>query len=158
MMHTREKRFPDYQYTDDELDQDWALHRFNVETKKLLKLFPRLNQNPGCQGCNDPNGDVVWVYPDVSDLGGDGHFAFKDISPGEVILRVNNPLVAVPNTSKLSETCSTCFLWEPGAEMYRAGYDRENMKLKACSGCKVAKYCGKVSHSCFICNLYHVAA
>ena len=92
-----------------------------------------------------PDGGVLLTYIDRSELGGQGHFALKDVKPGHLILRLSRPLVGVPDTPRLNETCSNCFLWEPGSETDSQGEGA--VRLKVCTGCKVVKYCGKKCQS-----------
>jgi hypothetical protein len=167
-----DKKFPYHQMSDEELHDPMKRAQFDLERQMLQSLFPQLLMNPLGPGEEDdpdhpiptkidlssgdgketvieldlkarqnPNGDVFWIYPDQSDLGGHGHFAYKDFQAGDVILRINEPLVSVPDTQRLSETCSNCFLWEPGS---LDTISQKEVKMKACTGCKVVRYCGKV--------------
>jgi hypothetical protein len=153
------KEFPHYQMSEWELAEFDKIEGFERETQVLEARYPYLDLKPVLLGNRpssnvavadlDPRGhqglggDIRWTYDDRSDLGGKGHFAFKNIKPGEVIIRVGHPLVSVPGTPRLAEICSNCFLWEPGSDIADSGNDQ--VGLKACMGCRVVKYCGKVS-------------
>lgn len=68
---------------------------------------------------------------------GTGLFASKDIQPGETVVLIQKPFVAVLDTAQLESKCSGCL----GAHANR----QEAVELKACTGCRVVKYCNKVS-------------
>jgi SET and MYND domain-containing protein len=72
---------------------------------------------------------------------GNGLFATSDIKIGEDVVHAKVPFVAVLDSPRLEDTCSGCF----GKMQMEGGTD-----LKACTGCRVVKYCDRVSSS-FIC-------
>ena len=67
---------------------------------------------------------------------GNGLFAISDIKVGEDVLHAKVPFVAVLDTSRLDDTCSGCF----GKRQME-----NSAELKACTGCRVVKYCDRVS-------------
>jgi hypothetical protein len=67
---------------------------------------------------------------------GNGLFATSDIKVGEDVLHAKVPFVAVLDTSRLEDTCSGCF----GKRQME-----NSAELKACTGCRVVKYCDRVS-------------
>ncbi|GAB1211892.1 hypothetical protein ATERTT37_001016 [Aspergillus terreus] len=69
---------------------------------------------------------------------GTGLFATENIKPGENILHIQNPFVAVLETQRLTDTCSGCF----GKRQLESGTE-----LRACTGCQVVKYCDKTCQS-----------
>lgn len=71
---------------------------------------------------------------------GNGLFATTDIKVGEDVVHANVPFVAVLDKPRLDDTCSACF----GKRQMEAGTE-----LKACTGCRVVKYCDRVSFSRF---------
>jgi SET and MYND domain-containing protein len=71
---------------------------------------------------------------------GNGLFATTDIKVGEDVVRAKVPFVAVLDTPRLDDTCAACF----GKRQMEAGTE-----LKACTGCRVVKYCDRVSLSCY---------
>lgn len=75
--------------------------------------------------------------PRLTDNMGNGLFATKDINVGEDVLKTNRPFVAVLDTPKLEDTCSGCF----GKKQFFDGAKPP----KACTGCKVVRYCDRVS-------------
>lgn len=90
------------------------------------------------------------IYPLRTPGKGVGLFASRDIGAGQLILHINELFVSVPDTPHLDKTCSTCFLWLSGdqSENGTSVEGRNNVsRLKACMGCKVTKYCSKVSSS-----------
>ena len=74
---------------------------------------------------------------------GNGLFATDDIKIGEDVIHAKVPFVAVLDTPRLEDTCAGCF----GKKQLETGGG-----LKACTGCRVVKYCDRVSiyvHSTF---------
>ncbi|KAJ5739302.1 Zinc finger MYND-type [Penicillium manginii] len=69
---------------------------------------------------------------------GNGLFATSDIKVGEDVLHAKVPFVAVLDTSRLEDTCSGCF----GKRQME-----NSAELKACTGCRVVKYCDRVCQS-----------
>lgn len=67
---------------------------------------------------------------------GNGLFATADINPGEDVLHIKTPFVAVLDSPRLEDTCAGCY----GKRQMETGND-----LKACTGCRVVKYCDRVS-------------
>lgn len=72
---------------------------------------------------------------------GNGLFATTDIKVGEDVVHAKVPFVAVLDTPRLDDTCSACF----GKRQMEAGTE-----LKACTGCRVVKYCDRVSLIVFV--------
>ena len=77
---------------------------------------------------------------------GTGVFAAIDIPPGELTIHVARPLVSALDSPHLKDTCYNCYLWVPEGQIDEEGEDggTGDVRLKACTGCRVAKYCGKV--------------
>ena len=75
---------------------------------------------------------------------GTGLFTSSAIDAGELVFRIERPLLCVPDNRCLSEVCYHCFIWLPGGE--GVVHDVAT-KLLACSGCKVVKYCSKVGRN-----------
>ncbi|KAL4880804.1 hypothetical protein BJY04DRAFT_218957 [Aspergillus karnatakaensis] len=69
---------------------------------------------------------------------GRGLFASSDLRLGDNILHIQDPFVAVLDSNRLEDTCSGCF----GQRQLAAPSGRE-IVLKACTGCKIVKYCDK---------------
>jgi SET and MYND domain-containing protein len=69
---------------------------------------------------------------------GNGLFAKTDIKPGEDVLHIKTPFVAILDSPRLEDTCAGCF----GKRQMDTGNE-----LKACTGCRVVKYCDRVSSS-----------
>lgn len=67
---------------------------------------------------------------------GNGLFATTDIKVGEDVVHAKVPFVAVLDKPRLDDTCSACF----GKRQMETGTE-----LKACTGCRVVKYCDRVS-------------
>ncbi|RAH86414.1 SET and MYND domain protein [Aspergillus japonicus CBS 114.51] len=66
---------------------------------------------------------------------GRGLFAATDISPGQDVLHISTPFVAVLDTHQLENICSGC--------LGRRQLEKEDRRLKGCTGCQVVKYCDK---------------
>ena len=88
------------------------------------------------------------LYPDVNNtcpvtvpLAGAGLSASQDISPGDLVIRIREPLLAVPDSPRLVDTCSNCFVCVSEEEGEEEG---EQVKLKKCGGCGVVRFCGEV--------------
>lgn len=73
-----------------------------------------------------------------------GLFATKDLPAGAQIFTVERPLIAALSKARLGDTCANCY--KSGGEI-AGGVEA----LKACTGCKQVKYCGKVS-TCACCG------
>lgn len=65
----------------------------------------------------------------VSDAAGNGLFATKDFEGGDVIIRIKNPYVLIPENRVIPNLCYGCL--------------SEKNNLNRCAGCKVVKYCSK---------------
>ena len=81
-------------------------------------------------------------YPSHIDIrktttAGFGTFTSKEISAGQLIFKVERPLVVVLDFPRLSDTCEWCL------KNVQDGTDG-GRSLKACTGCKVVRYCSKV--------------
>jgi SET and MYND domain-containing protein len=64
-----------------------------------------------------------------------------DIPVGGTIMLIQRPFVAVLDTERLPDTCSGCL------GQHHCNRD-VNVELKACTGCRVVKYCNKVITTC----------
>ncbi|KAJ5105569.1 hypothetical protein NUU61_002916 [Penicillium alfredii] len=69
---------------------------------------------------------------------GKGLFASTDIKTGEDVVYIKVPFVAVLDKPRLDDTCSGCF----GKKQLESETD-----LKACTGCRVVKYCDRACQS-----------
>lgn len=67
---------------------------------------------------------------------GNGLFATADMNPGDTVLHIEAPFVAILDSPRLEDTCAGCF----GKRQVETGSE-----LKACTGCRVVKYCDRVS-------------
>ncbi|PKX98819.1 S-adenosylmethionine-dependent methyltransferase [Aspergillus novofumigatus IBT 16806] len=75
-------------------------------------------------------------YPAPSPGAGTGIFSGTDIPVGGTVMLIQRPFVAVLDTERLQDTCSGC--------LGQHHYNRDaNVELKACTGCRVVKYCNK---------------
>jgi SET and MYND domain-containing protein len=77
-----------------------------------------------------------------SSLGGRGRFATKDQAPGDVLLSLDRPLIAVLDRPRIADTCSWCFSWTELPVLSGAGPNQVT-KVNFCVGCKKVKYCSK---------------
>lgn len=62
---------------------------------------------------------------------GNGLFSKIQAKPGDELVRINSPLVAIPDSEALATVCYQCFL------------DSSVVDLKKCTGCNIASYCSK---------------
>ena len=86
------------------------------------------------------------LYPKETAAAGTGLFASEAIPPGVEILQIERPLVYVLDSPHLKDTCSECSLSLPEKSHDRAPHSKS---LKACHGCKIARYCCKVGYRRF---------
>ena len=70
---------------------------------------------------------------------GNGLFALHDLPASALVIQDKSPFVAVLDSPTLTKACSWCFVFADEAS------EDEHLKLSACTGCKIARYCGKVS-------------
>lgn len=75
--------------------------------------------------------------------GGRGYFAVQDLLPGDEALQVNEPLAYALNTKDLVVSCESCLITR--SDESREKERGKGLELKACTGCRVVKYCSKVS-------------
>lgn len=94
--------------------------------------------------------NVTNIYTKKTKYAGNGLFASKDIPAGDLILRVDRPFLAVLDSPLLNDACSNCFVWVPQGGAAAGGDGRDNVILRACTGCKVVRYCGKVRGDWFV--------
>lgn len=74
---------------------------------------------------------------------GNGLFATTDIAAGELIFSLERPAIAVLDSKQLDRVCSNCFASsEDRAVKY--GDVASVVNVKACTGCRVLRYCSKV--------------
>lgn len=84
------------------------------------------------------------LYSQSTPTAGNTLYTSKAVPPGEIIFRVEHPLVAVLDSSQLGCTCEQCYLsLGDGASV--VGINETKRKVKMCAGCQVVGYCCKVS-------------
>lgn len=72
---------------------------------------------------------------------GTGLFTSKAFDAGQLVFNSEHPLVCIPDNEHLTVTCYNCFYLLLPAD--RSETDQKT--LKSCNGCKVVKYCSRVS-------------
>lgn len=79
------------------------------------------------------------AYKKKSPIAGNGLFATQDIPAGESIFSLKRPLITVLDNVSLDSCCANCFA--------STGFGATNnqLDLKACTGCRTVKYCGRVN-------------
>jgi hypothetical protein len=93
------------------------------------------------------------IYAQQSLNAGRCLFTSKEIGPGDLAFRIDHPLVLALNAPRLRDTCERCLLWmgngytgpEEGNDREVAPAGEHIHRLRDCQGCKVVRYCGKVS-------------
>src|SRR4029077_11296054 len=75
---------------------------------------------------------------------GMGLFATANIDVGQDAIVIRRPFAAVLDSPRLQDTCSGCF-GTSGADTPGARSTEEAGRLKACTQCRVVRYCDKVS-------------
>lgn len=76
---------------------------------------------------------------------GNGLFATTDIAAGELIFSLERPAVAVLDSKQLDIVCSNCFASSEDRGV-KYGDVADVVTVKACTGCRVLRYCSKVGH------------
>ena len=73
---------------------------------------------------------------------GTGLFTSKRIEAGELVFKVERPLITVLDSARLRSCCEWCLT---------SGHEGEclddadvGVRLRACTGCRVVRYCSKV--------------
>ncbi|KAF8467778.1 hypothetical protein BDZ91DRAFT_848377 [Kalaharituber pfeilii] len=84
---------------------------------------------------------------------GTGLFTTRSFMPGEVVLHIAEPLVAVPDEKHIRECCSGCLKWKPGdkeggngdggRQLKYPDPEEQEERLMKCTGCNIVRYCGK---------------
>ena len=88
------------------------------------------------------------ILPSTIPGAGSGLFTSSELAGGQEIFRVEKPLVKCVSNEALDTTCDFCFYCtdsglHPSGRFLTANDERP--KVAACSGCKVVRYCSKVS-------------
>lgn len=83
------------------------------------------------------------AYVKRSSVAGRGLFAKKKLTAGELIFRIDGPLVGSIDTARLHDTCSSCYAWRSAPQLPALGPGAEGT-VRACGGCKVLSFCDKV--------------
>ena len=80
--------------------------------------------------------DLVVSERRVSTSGGTGLFTTQPIAAGSLVFKIDRPLITVLDSPRLGYNCEWCLVSKE---------DENEVRLRACQGCKVSRYCGKVS-------------
>ena len=96
------------------------------------------------------------AYVKTSSTSGRGLFAKNDIPAGDQIFSIERPLIAVLDSDRCSNSCSNCFQWTffPVASYEKWG-DAYRPEIKACSQCKVLKFCDRVCWRFLPCGILY---
>jgi hypothetical protein len=86
----------------------------------------------------------VKVVPKSTSEAGTGLFAARQIKLNEAILSVDQPLMLALDTPRLNDTCYCCLLFLERSGSIKRNDKAETKTLKACTGCKIVRYCDKV--------------
>jgi len=79
-----------------------------------------------------------------SSVAGSGLFASQDVVAGDLIFSLARPAVAALDTKNLGSVCANCFASAADPSVLH-GEANIQVTVKACTGCKILKYCSKVS-------------
>jgi hypothetical protein len=82
-------------------------------------------------------------------------FAARQIKLNEAILSVNQPLMLALDTPRLNDTCYCCLLFLERSGWIKRNDKTETKTLKACTGCKVVRYCDKVRFNLVLSTIEH---
>ena len=94
------------------------------------------------------------AYVKPSSTSGRGLFAKKDVPAGEQIFSLARPLIAVLDSVRCNDCCSNCFAWTSSpVASYETWGDAYRSEMKACSQCKILKFCGRVGWR-FLCRAF----
>ena len=69
---------------------------------------------------------------------GRGIFAATDLRSSSLVLQDSEAFVAALDSPHLTNACAWCFVYLGEAN------PEDHIKLSACSGCKIVRYCSKV--------------
>ena len=72
----------------------------------------------------------------ASTRGGTGLFTTQPVAAGSLVFKIDRPLITVLDSTRLEYNCEWCLV---------SREDENEVRLKACNGCKVSRYCDKVS-------------
>ena len=78
------------------------------------------------------------VEEQESSTSGRGIFAAKKLHTSCLVFQDREPLVAVLDSPLLTKTCGWCFSYSEEASQ------EDQLQPRACTGCKILRYCGKV--------------
>jgi len=97
---------------------------------------------PTCPSSTMPS--IGHAYVAKSSVAGSGLFASQDIAAGDLIFSLARPAVAALDTKNLGNACANCFASAADPSVLH-GEANIQVTVKACTGCKIVKYCSKVS-------------
>lgn len=66
-----------------------------------------------------------------------GLFTIEALPAGHLIAQIERPLITVLDSARLTDTCEWCL-------RVVQGDDGSSASLKACTGCRIVRYCSKV--------------
>lgn len=93
----------------------------------------------------DKNMENEHAYVKTSSTSGRGLFAKIDNRAGKQIFSIERPLIAVLDSARCGDCCSNCFSsTSPPVASYETWGDTYRHEMKACSQCKILKFCDRV--------------
>jgi len=93
----------------------------------------------------DGSVDQTTIYKKHISGQGNGLFAKQDLRQAVVVLNAPTPSMVALETPKLSNTCYQCFRDTETHQGLVPDAAEQVPELKLCMGCKVVRFCGKVS-------------
>lgn len=89
------------------------------------------------------------ISPRRTPSSGTGLFTSQPIDAGELVFKVERPLITVLDSARLRVCCEWCLAGGDGdadddAENNGEAGEGDGVRLRACTGCKIVRYCSKV--------------
>lgn len=87
------------------------------------------------------------IIPRRTPSSGTGLFTSQPIDAGELVFRVERPLITVLDSARLSVSCEWCLAGgkRDGDGVDGGGWEGEGtVRPSACTGCRIVRYCSKV--------------
>ena len=84
----------------------------------------------------------AYITTSTISLKGTGLVTSKQIEEGELVFKVERPLITVLDSARLRSCCEWCLT--SGHEGDGLDDGNGGVRLRACTGCRIVRYCSKV--------------